>query len=206
MNWAARHPILMWTFAWGVTGAALYISGVFNSPRDGPLWVALVDGAISWSIAGASTFPHQLRNSPKRWNVPCLVIWALAYFVSFALAGFFGSLSAFGDTILRLLLMFMGWSIGAALGAFASTWLTSYDSKRRRSAIVAGMWLVGFFAGSFIAFMVSFLAAELAKLFIGLIVGIPAALVLGFAAGSALGGFVASAIAISATRRQLQSI
>jgi hypothetical protein len=164
----------------------------------------LAGGAISWSIAGVSTF--SLHGASKRWNVPGLVIWALAYLLSFALAGFFGSLSAFDNTILGLLLMFIGWSLGAALGAFISTRLTGDDSKRRRSAIVAGIWLVGFFAGSLISFTVSFYAAELAKIFIGFLVGIPAALVLGFAAGSALGGFVASIIVIMGTRRQLQSI
>ena len=45
--------VLAWTLAWGVTGIALYISGVFNSPRIGPLWLALGGGAIPWAIAGS---------------------------------------------------------------------------------------------------------------------------------------------------------
>ncbi|SRR6266508_1214132 len=193
MNWAYWRPVLIWTIAWGVTGVALYISGVFNSPRTGPLWVSLIGGTIFWSIAGASTFS-------KRWDLTDLVIWALAYLVSFTLAGSVLSLSAIGDTIIGLMIMFIGWSAGAAFGAFASTWLISTHSKLRRSSIVAGTWMVGFFVGSFISFMVAFLAAELTKIFIGFLIGVPAALILGFGLGCALGGLVASAIAVSATR------
>ncbi len=54
-------PVLAWTIAWGVMGVALYISGVLNTPRTGPLWVALAGGALSWSVAGAITFPAVMR-------------------------------------------------------------------------------------------------------------------------------------------------
>jgi len=194
MTWAHRHPVFVWTIAWGMTGAALYVSGVFNSPRTGPLWVALAGGAISWSIAGATTFAG-------KWNLSYLLIWAVAYLVSFALAGFFLNLSALGDTIMGLLIAFIGWSVGPAFGALTCTWLISDHSKLRQSAIVAGIWILGFFIGTFISFMVAFLAAELAKIFIGFLIGVPAALILGFGLGCALGGSIASAIAVNTTRR-----
>ena len=126
MAWANRHPVLMWTSAWGITGVALYISGVFNSPRTGPLWVAVAGGMISWSIAGTSTFS-------KHWNLANLVIWSLAYLLSFALAGFLMNMSFLRDTIMGLFLALMGWSGGMAFGAFASTWLASDHPRLMQS-------------------------------------------------------------------------
>jgi hypothetical protein len=193
MAWANRHPVLMWTIAWGVTGIALYISGVFNSPRTGPLWVAVAGGTISWSIAGAFTFS-------KHWNLANLVIWALAYLLSFALAGFLLNLSLTRYTILGLFLALIGWSGGAAFGAFTSTWLGSDHPKLMQSGAIASIWMLGFFIGSSVGFAFGFYGAELAKIFIGFLIGVPAALILGFGSVFALGGFIASAITVSAVR------
>ena len=193
MAWANRHPVLMWTIAWGVTGVALYISGVFNSPRTGPLWVAIAGGMISWSIAGASTFS-------KYWNFTNLMIWALAYFLSFALAGFLINLAPLRDTLMGILLALIGWSAGLAFGAFVSTWLTSDHPRIMRSGVIAIIWLLGFFIGSFVGFAFGSYGAELAKIFIGFLIGEPTALILGFGSVFALGGFIASAIAVSAVR------
>ena len=200
MSVANSHPVVIWTIAWGVTGASLYISGVFNSPRTGPLWVALAGGAISWSIAGASTFSIKSGRTSKNWQIAILVIWALAYLASLTFAGLILSTSALNDTLMGLLIACIGWSVGAASGAFMSVRLASDGSMLRRSNIVAGVWSLGFFTGSFISLVVAFLAAELAKIYIGFLIGVPAALILGFGFGCALGGFVASAIAITLTR------
>lgn len=196
-NWCS---VLIWTIAWGVTGASLYISGVFNSPQTGPLWVALAGGAISWSIAGVSTFSTKSGGSTKHWKIAILVIWALAYLASVTLGGLILNSSALSDTIMGLLIACIGWSAGAALGAFMSIRLAGDGSMLRRSNIVAGIWTLGFFTGGFISLVVAFLAAELAKIYIGFLIGVPAALILGFGFGCALGGFVASAIAITLTR------
>ena len=191
LAWAL--PVLAWTIAWGVTGAALYISGVINSPRTGPLWVALAGGAISWSIAGAFTFRAVGHDSANRWNIAGFLIWALAYFVSFALAGFTGR--ALDDTLGGFFFMLLGWSIGPGLGAFASTWLLTDHSSLRRSGIVAGIWLLGFFAGSYIGFVGGYMG-----LLIGSVIGIPAAFILGFGLGCAAGGLVASVITVALSR------
>jgi len=193
MAWANRHPVLMWTIAWGVTGISLYVSGVFNSPRTGPLWVAIAGGMISWSIAGVSTFS-------KHWTVANFVIWAFAYILSFALAGFLLNLSLTRYTIIGLFLALTGWSGGAAFGAFASTWLASDHPRLMQSGAIAIIWMLGFFIGSFIAFAFGSYGAELVKIFIGFLIGVPAALILGFGSVFAFGGSVASAIAISAAR------
>src|SRR5512143_1535303 len=101
---AGAFPVLAWTLAWGVMGAALYISGVLNSPRTGPLWVALLGGAISWSIAGALTFPAAAHDPSNRWKIAGFLIWALAYLISFALAGFLAG--ALEDSIGQLIMIF----------------------------------------------------------------------------------------------------
>jgi len=191
-------PVLAWTLAWGLMGVALNISGVFNSPRTGPLWVALAGGAISWSIAGAFTFPAATNDPSKRRNIAGFLIWALAYFVSFVLAGFL--VSALHDTIDTLTMMLIGWSMGPGVGAFASTWLLTDHPSLRRSSFVAGIWILAFFAGSYIGLVGVYVGPELAKIVIGSLIGIPAALTLGFGLGCAAGGLVASAIAIALTR------
>ena len=195
---AGTVSVLAWTIAWGVMGVALYISGVLNSPRTGPLWIALVGGAIPWSMAGAFTFPSIVRDSSIRRKIAGFLIWALAYFLSFALAGLVGR--ALDDTWGGFFYMLMGWSIGPAVGAFASTWLLTDHSKLLRSSIVAGIWIVGFFIGSYAGFVAVYVGPELAKISIGALIGIPAALALGFGLGGAAGGLVGSAIAVTLTR------
>lgn len=185
--------VLAWTIAWGVTGAALYISGVFNSPRTGPLWVALAGGAISWSIAGAFSFPTLAHDPAKRWNIAGFLIWALAYFVSFALAGFPGR--ALDDKLGGFFFMLIGWAIGPAVGAFASTWLLGGRSSLRRSSIVAAIWILGFFAGTYIGFVGGYIG-----LLAGSVSGNPAALTLGFGLGCAAGGLVASVVTVMLAR------
>ena len=193
MAWANRHPVLMWTIAWGVTGVALFVSGVFNIPRTGPLWVAMAGGMISWSIAGASTFS-------KHWNLANLVIWAFAYLVSFALAGLLLNLSLTRYMLMGHFLALIGGSGGAAFGAFASTWLASDHPRLMKSGAIASIWMLGFFTGGFVGFAFGSYGAELAKLFFGFLIGESAALILGFGSVFALGGFIASAIAVSAVR------
>jgi hypothetical protein len=99
-----------------------------------------------------------------------------------------------------LFLALIGWSGGAAFGAFASTWLASDHPRLMQSGAIASIWMLGFFIGSFVGFAFSLYGAELAKIYIGFLIGVPAALTLGFGSVLALGGFIASAISVSATR------
>jgi len=191
-------PLLAWTLAWGVTGAALYISGVFNSPRTGPLWVALAGGAISWSIAGAFTFPAGTRDPSNRRNIAGFLVWALAYLVSFALVGLLTNVLP--DSMGQLIIMLIGWSIGPGLGAFAGTRLLADRPSLGRSGLVAAAWILGFFAGGYVGLVGGYIGPELARILIGSLIGMPAALTLGFGSGCAIGGLVASAIAVTLTR------
>ena len=190
--------ILAWTLAWGLTGVALYVSGVFNSPRTGPLWVALAGGAIPWAIAGMLTFRSAEGASAGRMQSAVPLIWGLAYLLAFGLA-------AFAATTLDIVLggfffMLVGWTIGGGAGAFVSTWLLTDRSRFKRSIPLAGIWMLGFFAGSFIALVGLYLGPELGKITLGSVIGQPAALALGSGAGCAIGGFVASVIAVPLTR------
>jgi hypothetical protein len=191
-------PVLAWTIAWGVMGVSLYISGVFNSPRTGPLWVALAGGAIAWSVAGAITFPAVMHQSADRRNIAGFVIWALAFLMSFALTGLL--VSALDDTLSTFFMMFLGWSMGPGVGAFVSTWLLTDHPSLRRSCIFSGIWILGFFVGSWFGLVAIYLGPELAKIYLGSLIGEAAALTLGFGLGSAAGGLVASAIAVTLTR------
>jgi len=191
-------PVLAWTIAWGVMGVSLYISGVLNAPRTGPLWVALAGGALAWSVAGAFTFPAVMHESTDRRKYAGFLIWALAFLMSFALTAFL--VSALADTLSTFFMMFLGWSMGPGAGAFVSAWLLTDHPSLRRSTIIAGIWILGFFVGSWFGLVAIYLGPELAKIYMGSLIGEAAALTLGFGLGSAAGGLVASVIAVSLTR------
>jgi hypothetical protein len=191
-------PVLAWTLAYGVMGVSLYVSGVLNSPRTGPLWVALAGGALSWSLAGAFTFPAFKLEPSNRWNIAGFVIWALAFFLSFALVGFL--VSRFEDTLSIFLIMCLGWSMGPGVGAFASTWLRTETGKLKRASLIAVIWTLGFFVGSYFSLVAIYLGPELAKIYVGPWIGETAALNLGFGLSSAAGGFVSSLIAVALTK------
>jgi hypothetical protein len=191
--------MLAWTMAWGLTGCfALYMSGVLNSPRTGPLWLALVGGAIPWAVAGAFTFRSTGTGSSNRLSPAVLLIWALAYLLAFALAAF--AASALDIVLGGFFLIILGWSIGAGAGAFASTWMLSERSRLKWSTVLGVIWWLGFLAGGFVGLMGLYLGPELGKLFVGSLIGQPAALTLGAGVGLAPGGLVASAIAVALTR------
>ena len=194
----SRRGILAWTMAWGFTGIALYISGVFNSPRTGPLWVALIGGAIPWALAGALTFRPAARESSNQLNPAVLLIWALAYLLAFGLAAF--AATALAVALGGFFLMVLGWSLGGAAGALASTWLLAGRSRAGRVILIAALWMLGFFVGGFVALMGLYLGPELGKITIGSLIGQSAALALGAGLGCAVGGLVASGIAVPLTR------
>ncbi len=191
--------ILAWTVAWGLTGVALYMSGVFNSPRTGPLWVALAGGMISWALAGHFTFRNGAHASSHVRGSAILLTWALAYLVAFGLAAF--AATALDRVLGGFLFMLFGWSVGGGVGAFASTWLLTERPRFKRSMVPAGIWLLAFFAGGYVALLGLYLGPEVGKMTIGPIIGQPVALTLGAGLGMALGGLVASAIAAALTRR-----
>jgi len=73
-----------------------------------------------------------------------LLIWALAYLLSFGLAAF--AARAMSVVLGGFFFTMLGWSLGAAAGAFASTWLSGEGPRLGRAALAAIVWLLGFFA------------------------------------------------------------
>jgi hypothetical protein len=96
--------------------------------------------------------------------------------------------------------MMLGWSLGGAAGAFASTRLLAGRSRTGRVILIAAIWMLGFFVGGYVALMGLYLGPELGKMAIAPLIGQPAALSLGAGLGCALGGLAASAIAVPLTR------
>jgi len=187
-------PVWAWSLAWGVMGICLYLSGVFNSPRTGPLWAALLGGMIPWALAGAFTFTA--RENSKVPQYAAYLIWALAYLLSFGLAALAGSFVTMG-------FLLISFAIGPGVGAFTSAILED-ASRPGRAALAAAIWFVGFLAGTWVGFAGLYLLPELAKYLIGPLVGVPFALTLGSGLGAALGGLIAAGIAIPLTRRVLR--
>ncbi len=180
-------PVFAWALAWFVMGLCLHLSGVFNKPRTGPLWVAILGGMIPWALAGVFTFT-------KGSKFTLGLIWALAWLVSFGLAA---SLAvSLMDSIPGLL---FGFALGPGAGAAASLLLSG--SARPGRALLAGLlWGIGTFAGGWIGFFGIYAAPELAKYILGPTIGVPAALTLGYGIGAALGGLVAAGIALGLMR------
>ena len=195
---ARASAILAWALAWGVTGAAIYISGVLNSPRTGPLWVALVGGAISWAVAGEFTFPTAPRAAHNLRRLGNHIIWAGAYLLSFGAVAF--AARQLADTLGSYLYMVLGWALGGALGASASTWFRTERAPLKHLLINGVIWLLGFFAGGWAALFGLYLGPELGKISIGWLIGQPAALTLGAGIGMALAGAFAAAFATALTR------
>jgi len=190
--------VVAWTLAWWLTGAAMYVSGVFNSPRTGPLWVALAGGAIPWAIAGNYTFRSASQSSSRGRRAAVLATWALAYLASFGAAAF--AATALDMVIGGFLYMVIGWSLGGSAGAFVSTWLTAKNPRFKRAIILAAIWMLGFFVGGFVALFGLYVGPELGKITIGSLIGMSAALTLGAGFGCGLGGLAASAVAVGLTR------
>src|SRR5437667_1878321 len=143
MAWTNRHPVLVWSLAWGVTGASLAIADVFSTPRHGPFWVAVVGGLLAWSVAGGATV-RVLGGNQEAIRIAAIV-WGGAYALALGLgaplvrwadgnlasAGFVGAL--------------IGWSLSAATAAFVTTWLIRESPGWVRPIEMALAWGLGFF-------------------------------------------------------------
>lgn len=184
---AGAWPVLAWTLAWGVMGVCLHISGVFNKPRTGPLWVALLGGMIPWALAGVFTFRGRSRFVTS-------LVWALAYLLSF------GSVACLAVSLPEsIFVLLLACALGPGAGAFASAMLAD-SSRPGRAFIVGFLWLPGFLAGTWIGFFGIYAVPELAKYILGPLIGVPAALTLGSGLGAAPGGFTASGLSLALMR------
>ena len=190
---AQRHPILTWSIAWGLTGVGLLRADVFSFPRQGPVWTGVVFGIVSWSIAGAVTFP-QARMAAG------LTVWSLAYLLAFWLGaiwgGWFehnavGSVSSAGFVGALL-----GWAAGAAFGVLASEYLSSALSRPPKPFIHACAWALAFLLGGYLALLAGMVIGHSAVLVFPAVAH--AALYIGWGLGTALGGALASALGLAA--------
>lgn len=188
--WASRHRNLTWAIAWGVAGIGFFTADIFSTPRQGPLWVAVVFGLVAWSAAGAVTL-HRVQ------RVRGLVVWALSYVVAFWLG------SIWGDEFERngsagFVGALLGWAVGGAIGALLSTY---EGASRRRSVgpiIVAAAWGLSFFVAGYVGVVAGMLLAQGAKDVLAFLGSQRAALTIGWALGAAIGGALASAVGMAA--------
>jgi hypothetical protein len=187
------NKILAWSIAWGVTGVGLFSADVFSVPRHGRLWIGIVLGLVSWSVAGALTFPHA---RPSR----SLTVWALAYLLAFWLGAIWGdwfehntvgTISSAGFVGALL-----GWVAGASFGVLASEYLGSTEMRHTNRFAHAIAWGISFLIGGYIAIVAAMFLAQLAS------IAFPAAqqiaIYIGWGIGCALGGALASAMALTA--------
>ena len=190
ISWVARHRILTWAVAWGLSGIGFFTADIFSSPRRGPLWVAIVCGLVAWSVAGAVTLhrTHLIRGA---------VIWAVAYGAAFWLGAMWGERfesTGSGGFVGAL----FGWAVGAAIGVLASAYVHVSQRTGTGPVVVAAAWALSFFIAGYVAVVAGLLLSHAGKdvLFF---IGQRPALAMGWALGAALGGALASALGMAAS-------
>jgi hypothetical protein len=193
MAWTSWHPVMVWSLAWGVTGASLKIADVFSTPRHGPFWIAVVGGLLAWSVAGAATVSVLHRNpSPTHTRIAGM-IWGGAYLLVLGLgtpllasAGFVGALIA--------------WSVGAATAAYATTWLIRESPGLVWPIVMALEWGLGFFVAGYLAIVLAMIMGQGAKGLFRDLLGQYAAFIVGWGVGCALAGLLAGTFGLLVAR------
>ena len=197
MPWINRHPLLMWSLAWGVTGTSLAIADVFSTPRHGPFWVAVAGGMVSWSVAGGATVGVLAQDPSSRRVRIGAFVWGGAYLLALGLgalsadwaeenlasAGFVGALIA--------------WSAAAATAACATTWLIRDAPGVVRPIKMALGWGFGFFAAGYLAIVLSILMGQAARGLLHEVLGQYPAFIVGWGVACSLAGAAAGALGLS---------
>jgi len=191
MAWTSWHPVLVWSVAWGVTGASLKIADVFSTPRHGPFWIAVVGGLMAWSVAGAATVGALHRNpSPTHVRIAGMV-WGGAYLLVLGLAT---PLVAWAEETLAsapFVGALIAWSVGAAMAAYATTWLIRESPGLVRPIVMALGWGLGFFVAGYLAIVLAMIMGQGAKGLFRDLLGQYPAVIVGWGIGCALAGLLA---------------
>ena len=191
MAWTNWHPVLVWSVAWGVTGASLQIADVFSTPRHGPFWIAVVGGLMAWSVAGAATVGALHRNpSPTHVRIAGMV-WGGAYLLVLGLAT---PLVAWAEETLAsapFVGALIAWSVGAAMAAYATTWLIRESPGLVRPIVMALGWGLGFFVAGYLAIVLAMIMGQGAKGLFRDLLGQYPAVIIGWGIGCALAGLLA---------------
>lgn len=191
MAWTSWHPVLVWSLAWGVTGASLTIADVFSMPRHGSFWVAVVGGLLAWSVTGAATVGALHRNpSPTHVRIAGIV-WGGAYLLVLGLGT---PLAAWAEENLASA-AFVGaliaWSVGAATAAYATTWLIIESPGLVRPIVMALGWGLGFFVAGYLAIVLAMMGGQGAKGLFRDLLGQYPAFIVGWGVGCAFAGLLA---------------
>lgn len=188
-----RQKILVWSIAWAVTGIGLLSADVFSVPRHGHLWIGIMLGVISWSVAGALTFP-QVRISRS------LTVWAIAYLAAFWLGAIWGdwfehntvgSISSAG-----FIGALLGWAVGASLGVMFSANPRSRHTRLATHLAESLAWGISFLIGGFFALIAATFLGQLAA--VALPFARQIAFYVGWGCGCASGGALAAGLALTA--------
>jgi hypothetical protein len=198
LAWMIKHPVAIWSIAWGITGIGLQLADVFSEPPRGPRWIGVITGVVAWGVAGAVTFHgNHLRRGA--------VIWALAYVAAFGLAASLGSWfehNQYGPySSAGFIGMLLGWAAGAALGALPSVYTMSAPGRRARALPMALAWGLAFFVGGYVALVAALLLGQAAKGAVDFTGHPRAGLMVGWALGCALGGLLTAAMGLAVQRR-----
>lgn len=188
--------MFLWPLAWFLMGIGLLIGDVYSEPRRGPLWAALILGALGWGAAGGC--PRSRGRTPWRW--PLGLAWTVLFPAALLVglrwaelaellggAGFEGLIAAFA----------LAGALGGLLTGIATPERSRGASRPVLGISAAGLFGVLFLIGSYVGTLGSYLLADLVEGMLGGLLGNTTALALGFGLGWALGGLAAGAAAAS---------
>lgn len=188
--WFRRHLVFTWAIAWGVTGMGLFIAGIGNDPRQGPIWTSVVFGTLVWAWAGALTFHGELR-------LRGLLIWGLSYATAYGLAALW-AWGYTGNDGMQLQGTILAWSLGTVVGPLMSGYSVARGRYRFGPVLLAVTWGLICFVATWISIIPAYMLPDIMDRVMGHLVGERFALTLGVGLGTSVGGILVGAAGLKA--------
>jgi hypothetical protein len=211
MNWTSRHPVLVWTLAWGAIGLSARIASIFDEGTPGPGWLAFVVGTISWAIAGSTTVHNIGAEMTRKRTMIAACVWGSAFIwlASVALPlGEWMRQTRFGEVMPPGFVgMVVAWSIAAALAVAVTSRLVKREPGLIRPIVVAIRWGFAFFFGGYIGVPLASILGQTTEAMFGGLLTPSLAHALGWTAASLAAGLLAAtaALTLSGSRERRRS-
>jgi len=201
MNWTSRHPVIVWTLAWGAIGLSARIAGIFDDNTPGPGWLAFVVGTICWAVAGSTTVHNIGAEITRKRAIIAASVWASAYVwlasVALPLSEWMRQ-TRFGSVIPPGFVgMVVAWAIAAALAVAVTSRLVKRELGFVRPVVVAFRWGFAFFFGGYIGVPLASILGQTSEAVLGSAMAPSLAYALGWTAASLIAGLLAATAALT---------
>jgi hypothetical protein len=203
MNWTSRHPVLVWTLAWGAIGLSARIASIFDDNTPGPGWLAFVVGTICWAVAGSTTVHNIGAEITRKRAMIAAGVWASAFIwlASIALPlGEWMRQTRFGSVMPPGFVgMIVAWAIAAALAVAVTSRLVKREPGLVRPVVVAFRWGFAFFFGGYFGVPFASILGQLSEATLSSVLPPSLAYAIGWTAASLFAGLLAATAALTLT-------